>query len=181
MAELDTSSGGGKKGGKVRTKKANTKVDLTAMVDLAFLLITFFMLTTSLSKPQAMDVAKPDKDEENLDNRLELKASLTMTVLLGKNDKVAWYMGEAGDNAPTVESLRQIGSSIADNKKKVDAANVGTKQNFVVLVKPTEGATYQNFVDIMDELEIRKVKVRQIDDDNIMDLEKQFMKEQGIL
>jgi biopolymer transport protein ExbD len=182
MAELDTSSGGGKKGGKVRSKKANTKVDLTAMVDLAFLLITFFMLTTSLSKPQAMDVAKPDKDEDNPENRLELKASMTMTILLGKNDKVAWYMGEMGASAPTIETINQVGKSIAENKKKVDAANAGNpKANFVVLVKPTKGANYQNFVDIMDELEIRKVKVRQIDDDNIMDPEIDAMKQQGIL
>lgn len=182
MAELNTSGGGGKKGGKVRTKKQATRVDLTAMVDLAFLLITFFMLTTSLSKPQAMDVAKPDKDEDNPENRLELKASMTMTILLGKNDKVAWYMGEAGESAPTIETIRQVSSSIADNKKKVEAANAGNpKANFVVLVKPTEGSNYQNFVDIMDELEIRKVKVRQIDDDNIMDSEKDAMKQQGIL
>ena len=63
MAELNTDGGGGKKGsGKVRSKKQNSKVDLTAMVDLAFLLITFFMLTTSLSKPQSMDLGMPEKD-----------------------------------------------------------------------------------------------------------------------
>jgi len=63
MAELNQDSGKGGKGGKVRSKKNGGKVDLTAMVDLAFLLITFFMLTTSLNKPQAMDVAMPDKDK----------------------------------------------------------------------------------------------------------------------
>ena len=90
MAELDT-SGGGKKGGKVRSKKASTPVDLTAMVDLAFLLITFFMLTTTLAKPQAMDLAMPDKDEK-LDAKLEVADDRTMTILLGKNDKIEWYM-----------------------------------------------------------------------------------------
>ena len=111
MAELDTSSGGGGKKGKVRSKKQATKVDLTAMVDLAFLLITFFMLTTSLSKPQAMDIAKPDKDAKD-ENRLELRESQTMTILLGKNVKIAWYMGEAGKSAPTIEGFDDIQSSL---------------------------------------------------------------------
>ena len=67
MAELNT--GGGDKGGKVRSKKSNPGVDLTAMVDLAFLLITFFILTTTLSKPQSMDLALPDKDQDIKDEK----------------------------------------------------------------------------------------------------------------
>jgi biopolymer transport protein ExbD len=179
MAELDTSSGGGKKGGgKVRTKKSSTKVDLTAMVDLAFLLITFFMLTTTLSKPVAMDIAKPDKDDKS-DARLELKASQTMTILLGKNNKVAWYMGEAGKSAPNVESFNDIRKSILANKQKVQAAS---GKSIVMVIKPTSGASYKNFVDIMDELQITGIKsAPAIDDVNITDAEKTFMKQQGIL
>lgn len=168
MAELNT-------GG----KKATPRVDMTPMVDLMFLLVTFFILTTTISTPQAMDIVKPDKDDNNLDNRLELKASKTMTILLGKNDKVAWYMGEAGATAPTYENLSQVEKSIIENRKVADAS--GVKGEFVVLVKPTTGSNFKNFVDIMDELEILKVKVRQIDDDNILDSEKESMKSQGIL
>jgi biopolymer transport protein ExbD len=167
MAELNT-------GG----KKATPRVDMTPMVDLMFLLVTFFILTTSISTPQAMDIVKPDKDDNNKENRLELKATKTMTILLGKNNKVAWYMGEAGKTAPTIESVDQVGESIVKNRKN---ANETENDPFVVLVKPTSGSTFKNFVDIMDELEILKVKARQIDDDNILDNEKQSMISQGIL
>lgn len=178
MAELDTSSGGGKKGGKVRTKKASTKVDLTAMVDLAFLLITFFMLTTTLSKPIAMDIAKPDKDDKS-DAQLELRASQTMTILLGKNNKVAWYMGVAGESAPEIQGIGDIRNTILKNKKEVMEK---TGKDIVMVIKPTSGAKYKNFVDIMDELLITGIKTAPaIDDENILDNEKDFMKQQGIL
>jgi biopolymer transport protein ExbD len=180
MAELDTSSGGGK-GGKVRSKKQSTRVDLTAMVDLAFLLITFFMLTTSLSKPLAMDIAKPDKDEK-IDKRLELKASQTMTILLGKNNKVAWYMGEAGKSVPTIEGFTDVRASLLKNKKKVKET---MGKDIIIVVKPTDKSTYKNFVDIMDELNITKTNVNApaIDDDpkHLMDSEKEAMTTGGIL
>lgn len=182
MAELDSSGGGGGKGGKVRSKKQSTRVDLTAMVDLAFLLITFFMLTTSLSKPLAMDIAKPDKDEKNLDNKLEVKQSQTMTILLGKNNKIMWYMGEPGKSQPTIEGFGDIKKSLLDNKAKVKQA---TGKDIMVIVRPTDGATFKNFVDIMDELSITKTNLTApaVDDDprNLLDIEKQLMKEKGIL
>lgn len=181
MAELDTSGGGGKKGGKVRSKKQSTKVDLTAMVDLAFLLITFFMLTTSLSKPLAMDIAKPDKDDKD-ENRLELRESQTMTILLGKDDRVAWYMGKAGASAPTIEGFSDIRSSLLKNKKEVKDK---TGRDIIIVVKPTPAANYKNFVDIMDEINITKTNIMApaIDDDprHLTDAERDFMKQKGIL
>lgn len=181
MAELDTSSGGGKKGGKVRSKKQATRVDLTAMVDLAFLLITFFMLTTSLSKPQAMDIAKPDKDAKD-ENRLELRKSQTMTILLGKNNKIAWYMGEAGKSAPTIEGFGDIRASLLKNKEQVKKSS---GRDIVIIVKPTDGAKYKNFVDIMDEINVTKTNISApaVDDDpnHLLESEREFMKSKGLL
>ena len=94
MAELDTSGGGKHKGGKVRSKKASTRIDLTAMVDLAFLLITFFMLTTTLAKKKEMDLTMPDNSV--IKSQLPVAATRSMTILLGSHNKIEWYMGEAG-------------------------------------------------------------------------------------
>ena len=96
MAELNTGDGGGK-GKKVRSKKQNAGVDLTAMVDLAFLLITFFMLTTSLSKPQSMNLAMPDKDPDKKDNvELTVPDDRSLTILIGKDNKILWFKGQPG-------------------------------------------------------------------------------------
>jgi biopolymer transport protein ExbD len=150
MAELDT-SGGGKKGGKVRSKKQSTRVDLTAMVDLAFLLVTFFMLTTTLNKPKAMDLAMPDKDEKNTQE--PIAASRTMTVLLGSNNKLEWFIGEPGKSAPSVENYGKEGirKVLLDQKQKVLST---TGKSLFVIVKPSEKSVYKNVVDILDELHI---------------------------
>lgn len=156
MAELDT-SGGSNKGGKIRTKKMSTRVDLTAMVDLAFLLITFFILTTTLSKPQAMDMFMPDKNEK--EETLDVKASRTMTVLLGSGNKIVWYMGVIGDNAPTVDNFGKNGirQSLVDANKRVLAATGDPKKGLMVIIKPTDKSNYKNFVDILDEIKIASV------------------------
>src|SRR5436190_7870316 len=93
MAEVQQkdSSGGGKHK-KVRAKKSSTHIDMTPMVDLAFLLLTFFILTTTFSKPKTMDITMPVKDEKK-ENQTKVPASQTMSILLTSNDKIIWYMG----------------------------------------------------------------------------------------
>lgn len=169
MAELNTS------------RKAAPRVDLTAMVDLAFLLITFFMLTTSLSKPVAMDIAKPDQPED--DHQEPVPASRSMTILLGKNNKLAWYMGEAGKNQPVIEGFGQVRQSIIRNRNMVALKNNNNaKKTLFIIVKPTGGSSYKNFVDIMDELRIAKITAAPaIDDDHITAEEQSFLKAHQIL
>ncbi len=171
MAQLDTGGGKADKGGKVRSKKQNSSVDLTAMVDLAFLLITFFMLTTSLSKPQSMDLAMPDKDEKIKDDIL-ISEERTMNLVLGGDNKLVMYMGQITkplegpkDLTYSKESLRK---EILAKSKSVPLATRNTdKPNgdpLIVLIKASDKATYTNLVDVLDEMAIGKIQVYAIVD-----------------
>jgi len=168
MAELNTGDGGGKKGGgKVRSKKSNPGVDLTAMVDLAFLLITFFILTTTLSKPQSMNLALPDTPDVNDPLPPETPAWRTLTIVLGSGDKVAWYSGGLDNpvDGPAVSTYGKAGirDLILNKKKGVDERNKAQgadleKSGITIILKPSEKSNYKNFVDILDEMAITGVK-----------------------
>ena len=162
MAELDTSGGGKHKGGKIRSKKASTRVDLTAMVDLAFLLITFFMLTTTLSKKKAMDLTMPDNSVKT--SQLPVAATRSMTVLLGSHNKLEWYMGEAGKSAPTVDNYGKDGlrKALIENEKKVEETHAAPDNFMIVLIKPSDKSTYENLVNALDELNITNVQSKAI-------------------
>ena len=162
MAELDTSGGGKHKGGKIRSKKASTRVDLTAMVDLAFLLITFFMLTTTLSKKKAMDLTMPDNSVKT--SQLPVAATRSMTVLLGSHNKLEWYMGEAGESAPTVDNYGKDGlrKALIENEKKVEQSHAAPDNFMIVLIKPSDKSTYENLVNALDELNITNIQSKAI-------------------
>jgi len=166
MAELDTSGGGKHKGGKVRTKKKSTRVDLTAMVDLAFLLVTFFMLTTTLSKAKSMRLVMPDKDEKNPKDQMAVPETRTLTILLGANHKIEWYRGLPGKfiGAPTTDNFGKNGirKTIEEVKQKIFDESGG--KPMIVLVKPSDHSVYGDMVNIMDELNIAKVDIRAIVD-----------------
>ena len=158
MAELDTSGGGKHKGGKVRSKKASTRVDLTAMVDLAFLLITFFMLTTTLAKKKEMDLAMPDNSSQKV--QLPVAATRSMTILLGSHNKLEWYMGEPGKSAPTVDNYGKDGlrKALIENSKNVLATHAAPDNFMIVLIKPSDKSTYENLVTTLDEMSITNVQ-----------------------
>jgi biopolymer transport protein ExbD len=163
MAELNTGDGGGKDK-KVRSKKQNSKVDLTAMVDLAFLLITFFMLTTTLSKPQSMNLGLPAKDKPNEKNEdIKVDEFRTMTILLGDNDKLVRYNGLLATPVPGgapkdfTYGKEGIRKELLVRKKAVLAYSTaqGKPNNgMIVIIKPGKKSNYRNLVDVLDEMAI---------------------------
>ncbi len=166
MAELNTGDGGGGKGKKVRSKKQNSKVDLTAMVDLAFLLITFFMLTTSLSKPKSMDLSLPDK-EDNPENKKDVNVdeNRTMTILIDGDNKLKWYMGMLATPISPPKSIAYgkngLRKELLSRKKSVleySTAKGKPDQGIIVIIKPSKKSNYKNLVDILDEMAISGVE-----------------------
>jgi biopolymer transport protein ExbD len=91
MAEIQEGGGGGHKGGKKRAKKLSTRVDMTPMVDLAFLLLTFFVLTATFSKPKSMELTFPAPPEK-IEDMPPIKKGVTF--LLTKDDRIFYYEGE---------------------------------------------------------------------------------------
>lgn len=179
MASLDTGGGdsGHKKGpGVKKAKKLNTRVDMTPMVDLGFLLITFFIFTATMSSPTTMDLNMP-KDTEKKDELTKVKESGALNILIGKANTVYYYEGELapdGSNFKTA-TFKEIRDEIIKKKKDVMSRYVtdpeceakakaegksidGCKQkDFFVVIKPTDESNYKNVVDILDEMTINKV------------------------
>lgn len=150
MAEIQEKGGGGGKGGKQRAKKQSTKIDMTPMVDLGFLLLTFFILTTTFAKPQTMEIHMPVKPK-NVEEQSPLKASNALTILLGENDKIFWYAGLP--DAPTAPGVQTTDYS-ANGLRKLLLERTKANPKLVVLIKPMEKARYKNLVDVLDEMNI---------------------------
>ena len=177
MAEMDTSGGGGhKKGpGVKKAKKLSTRVDLTPMVDLGFLLITFFIFTTTMSQPTALNLYLP-KDTDKPEEQNKAKESGAFTILLGKDNHVFYYEGILDNsNASTNFKSANFGSGEDGIRtaiwKKKSTAN---PEVFVVVIKPSDDCEYKNVVDILDEMAINVVKRYALVD--ISDVEVQLIK-----
>lgn len=180
MSEVAQKDTKGKKG---KPKKLSTRVDFTPMVDLGFLLITFFMLATTLSKPQTMEIAMPSKDKVTEEEQTKVKASRAVTVILDKDNKVFYYEGTRENDIDPVLNLTdfspagirkflikknyEIMVKVRDLKAKKDAKQL-SEEDFekqknevmadktapIVIIKATDGATYGNLVNILDEMAI---------------------------
>jgi biopolymer transport protein ExbD len=149
MGEVSQSGGdhGGKKG-KPKGKKSSTHIDMTPMVDLAFLLLTFFMLTATFSKPKVMEIVLPDKSKKT--PPVDIKETRIMNVLLDKNDKIYYYIGKDLNalQATTYQAIRPV----LQDRERNDSTSI-------VLIKPGEGSKYKNVVDMFDEMNITRQKI----------------------
>jgi biopolymer transport protein ExbD len=170
MAELNSSQR--KSGSKSSLGKMPVRVDLTAMVDLAFLLITFFMLTTSLSKPRIMPVVMPVGAADGVPE------TRTMTICLGKNNQVLYFLGLIAKPliAPSLtNSGAGIRSAIIETEKHVLAT---TGKSMIVVLKPSDHSVYANLVDALDEINITKIESYAIADISPKDID--LLKQKGI-
>lgn len=186
MASIEGGGDGGHKKGRgvKKAKKLSTRVDMTPMVDLGFLLITFFIFTATMSSPTSMDLNMP-KETEDEKEKTEVKQSGALTVMLGKNDQVYYYEGElTQENASQIfkqGTFTTIRKEIIDKRNSVIKSHVHDPscektqarakekgdanwqtscqdRDFVVVIKPNAEATYKNTVDILDEMTINNVK-----------------------
>lgn len=127
---------------------------MTPMVDLGFLLLTFFIFTTTFSKPNMMKLNMPEKTDDKKPETMESKVSNTITIVMGKDDRIFWYQKPLTD--VTVDDLTETNYSASGiraeiNKKRASAIDTS---KFTVIIKPTNEATFENTVDILDEMEI---------------------------
>jgi biopolymer transport protein ExbD len=182
MAELDTSGGGHKKGpGVKKGKKLSTRVDLTPMVDLGFLLITFFIFTTTMSQPTAMKLILPD-DKVKPEEQNKAKESGALTIIMGGDNHIYYYEGQLKPDASNFLSASYNGeNSIRDVilKKKEYVRSIAQdptdpEKDLVIVIKPSSTCTYKNVIDILDEMSINVVKKYALVD--IFDIEEQLVK-----
>jgi len=197
MAEIASGGGGHEKG---KPKKLSTRVDFTPMVDLAFLLITFFMLATSMIKPQTMEIAMPSNKKVSEEEQSKVKASKAVTIILGKNNKVFYYEGtRENDMDPKVHEtdfsasglrkllvqknvviMRKVIALRADlQQEKITQEEyekkkqeiIGDKEAPVVVIKATEESSYRDLIDVLDEMAICNIGKYAIVDIAPFDLE----------
>jgi len=172
MASIDSGGDGGghKKGpGVKKAKKMSTKVDMTPMVDLGFLLITFFIFTSTMSQPTAMNLFMP-KDVDKPEEQNKVKESGAFTIMLGKDDLVYYYEGM---DPATEGNFRSASFKTIRDELIRKRQNTNT-EDLVVIIKPTPDATYKNTVDILDEMTINEIKRYAMVD--ISDVEYQLVK-----
>ncbi len=155
MAEIIQSSGR-KKTGVQKINKASLKVDLTPMVDLGFLLISFFVFTTTLSQPKALSLIMPD--DKNIKDSSQAPVSKTLNLVPDANNNVYSYNGDSLNDMKNSEMQVDSMRSVIMLKKLMLIKHYGTDSGMIVLIKPTKNASYNNIIRTLDEMLICNIK-----------------------
>ena len=154
MAQIEEKQGND--GGKVRMKKASTRVDMAPMCDLGFLLITFFMFTTTFSKPNVMSLNMPPKQETPPppEDIPQIDLTNSISIVLGGDDRIFWHQQDK--TTLTVDQLNETDYSRDGIRNDILVAKQRAKKPelFTVIIKPTDDSTYENLVNTLDEMEI---------------------------
>lgn len=141
MAEISKNSSENSKG-RIRSTKRSTKIDMTPMVDLAFLLLTFFILTTTFNDPYVIPLPMPDSSGP----QTPINEKNILNLVLAENNKVYWWKGLDGKVETSNYSNKGIREILLTQKK--------ANPNLMVLIKPTDNSKYENIVDVLDEITI---------------------------
>jgi biopolymer transport protein ExbD len=128
-----------------RDKKEDIDIDMNPMVDLAFLLLTFFMLTTTLSRPHAMELVLPANDNQEVETPMAIKESKTLTLVPGSKDKLYYYQGI------TNAQMKELSLDGSDLKALLSELKAQTP-DLMVFIKPHPDCTYGNVVQLLDDL-----------------------------
>jgi biopolymer transport protein ExbD len=166
MAQIENTANVRKGKSFSHNKKQIIRIDMTPMVDLGFLLITFFVFTTTMSIPKATDLFMP-KDPTNIKDSTKLIDDLALTLLLDKDNRVYYYNG-IFDNAMSANTIFEtnystyegIGKVIRQKQKDINASGkfADGRKGLMLLIKPTSGSVYKNVIDALDEAVINDVR-----------------------
>lgn len=163
MAEMVGGGGGGKKGGGPKAKKKSTRIDMTAMVDVAFLLLTFFVLTATMSNSSLMDLTMPPLDKEDKPvEQVEIREDKVMTIIPCANDTIKYYVGITDAEVKIATSDTAIRTAISAHINRYQPLCQGKEVTNcwdpIFVIKPRYNSRYQTFVDLMDEMAITGAK-----------------------
>ncbi|MCD1115887.1 ExbD/TolR family protein [Chryseobacterium turcicum] len=141
---------------KGKQNKKLIKIDMTPMVDLNFLLLMFFMFTSSFSKPNVMDLGLPAKNDDPYPTNYNIDEKNQITFIIGENNRIFYH--QSNENDLTEAGLKETDYSGVNVSKIISKAyeNAPKKEIFTIIVKPTDDANYKNFVDMMDNISISK-------------------------
>ncbi len=135
----------GKSGKRKKVKRVGFHLDMTPLVDITFLLLTFFMFTTTMATPQVMEMTVPP----DIDTPVDVKESELMTLLLDNDGKIYWYKAKEKATTTTYNEIKSIALR----------ENLAQKNRLITVLKVGENTPYGDAIKILDQLNLAEVGI----------------------